>query len=185
MELFDIKDNKFILNPTNLYLPPFRQIWERDKSKGKEQAYKEIAYVTFLCNFSKENPYGAYIESERENKIKQDIIGDINWEPDELVKEAVDKYREMQSTANSRLLVSAKKAADKLAIYFDNFDPEARDKNGRALYPISEVRAGLKDLSDIVRSLDKLQKQVQAEQLEAQEARGGSQIGAYEIPNNE
>ncbi len=182
MELFDIENDRLVINPTNLYIPPFRQIWERDKSKGKEKAHNEIAYVTFLCNLSRRNPYNSYPEREKDGKIKKDLFGKADWQPDELVQKAIQKYNEMQRTTNSRLLQSAKDGAQKLADYFDQVDFNAIDNYGRPRYSAKEYAANLKEVGNIVKSLTQLEKQVEKEQLEASEARGGSEIGLYEVP---
>lgn len=184
MELFDIENNRLVLNPTNLYIPPFKQIWDRDKSKGKERAHNEIAYVAFLCNLSRRNPYNGYSEQEKESKIRKDIFGDESWEPDELVQKAVEKYKEMQKTTNSRLLRSAMNGAQKLADYFDKADFDEIDARGRPRYSAKDYAANLKEVGNIVKSLSQLEKQVEKEQLEASEARGGSEIGMYEIPES-
>jgi len=185
MELFDIENNRLKLSPTNLYIPPFRSIWERDKTKGKEKANAELAYVTFLCNMSRQNPYNGYSDIIKESKIKKDLFGDKNWEPDDLVKEAINKYKEMQETTNSRLLKSAKNGAQKLADYFDKVDFNLMDNYGRPVYSAKEYSANLKEVGNIVKSLSQLEKQVEKEQIEASEARGGTEIGMYEIPPEE
>ena len=41
MALFDIKNGTVILNPDSLALPGFREIWKKDKTKGKNKATKE------------------------------------------------------------------------------------------------------------------------------------------------
>jgi len=90
MELFDIDGGNVVLSPTSLYIPPFKKLWERDASEDKERATKEIAYVAFLCNLSTKNPYNAYTDSIREEKVNKDTI---NKKPDTLIKEAIKKYK--------------------------------------------------------------------------------------------
>ena len=40
MALFDLKNGNIILNPDSLALPGFREIWKKDKTKGKDKANK-------------------------------------------------------------------------------------------------------------------------------------------------
>ncbi len=185
MELFDIENDRLVLNPTNLYIPPFKKIWDRDKSKGKSKAYNEIAYVTFLCNMSRKNPYNAYSDFDKDKKIREDLFGSPDWEPNNLVQEAIEKYNEMQKTTNSRLLQSAKNGAQKLANYFDRVDFEAIDNYGKPKYSARDYAFNLKEVGNIVKSLTQLEKQVEKEQMELSEARGGSEIGIYEIPDKQ
>lgn len=182
MELFDIERGKLVLHPNNLYIPQFKKIWERDKDPGKEQATKEIAYITFLCNLSSKNPYGGYAEKDKAIRIAQDVFNDINYKPDAEIKAAIDKYTEMQSTTYTRLLKSSLKAADKLAEYFDLLDFAQLDSSGKPVYTVRDLGFSLKEVGNIIKSLTSLEKQVQRDQLEATTARGGNEIGFYETP---
>ena len=182
MELFDIERGKLVLHPNNLYIPQFKKIWDRDKDPGKEQATKEIAYITFLCNLSSKNPYGGYAEKDRAIKVAQDIFDDINYKPDDLIKEAITKYSEMQSTTYTRLLRSSLNAADKLAEYFELLDFSKVDSTGKPLYTVRDLGFSLKEVGNIIKSLTSLEKQVQRDQLESTTARGGNEIGLYETP---
>lgn len=171
MELFDVENGKIVLNPNSLYIPEFKEIWERDKTKGKHNAMNEIAYVTFLCSYSQKNPYNAYDHKIKESKVREDTI---QKEPDKLLKEAVVKYNEMQQTASSKLVESAIKAADVLADYFNEATKE----------DATNIIRNMEKLGNTVKTLDTLQKQLQREQIEAASARGGSEIGLYELPKN-
>ena len=182
MELFDIERGRLILNPNSLYVPEFRRIWERDKMSTKDQATKEIAYVTFMCNLSNKNPYNAYSERDKAIKITQDIFGDINYKPDDVIKEAMKKYTEMQSTTYTRLLKSSLKAADKLAEYFEMLDFTKLDSMGKPVYTVRDLGFSLKEVGNIIKSLTSLEKQVQKDQLESVKVRGDNEIGMYETP---
>jgi hypothetical protein len=92
MELFDIEAGKVVLDPNVLYIPEFKQIWDRDKGKDKNIATAQLAYVTFLCNFSSKNPYNSYSDKDKEKKVRDDTT---KKEPDELIKKAIKKYKEM------------------------------------------------------------------------------------------
>jgi len=169
MELFDIKGGLIELNPTNLYIPEFRQIYERDKTKDKHVAMDELAYVVFLCSMSSKNPYGAYSHTIREKYVRADTI---KKEPDSLILNAIKKYKELQKTASSKLVENAIKAADVLADYFG----EVRKEDA------GEIIRNMEKLGGVVKTLETLKKQLEKEQLEAASARGGNEIGLYEMP---
>ena len=180
MELFDIEGGKLVLNPANLYIPEIRALWERDKTKEKNQATKEISYVTFMGNMSTKNPYMAYSERDKEVKVRKDTI---QKEPDEAIKKALERYKEFQNTTNTRLLLGARSAADKLAGYFEGVDFSQLDSYGKPVYSARELASNLKEVGNIVKSLVLLEKQVQKEQLDQQAVRGGNEIGQYELPD--
>lgn len=184
MKVFDIVDNRVVLNPQSLNIPEFKAIWDRDKSKQKGNATKEISYIVYRYDESLDNPYRAYKEDDREQAILRDFIG-TDWKPDELVLKAIDKFVELKQTTNSRLLRSAKKAADKLSEYFDSVDFNVKDKQGKPVFSSRDLASNLKEVAGIVKSLNMLEDMVRKEQMESSNIRGGGDIGLYEIPRED
>jgi hypothetical protein len=90
-ELFNIKDGKIVITPDKLAIPVFKQIYERDKSKNKDIAFKELSYIFFMVDFN--SPYQSYPNDKKEKMIIEDIFKD-KWSPDKLVKEGITKYTE-------------------------------------------------------------------------------------------
>lgn len=180
MELFDIEGGKIVLNPNSLFIPEFKEIWDRDKSKDKYNATNEIAYIVFMANMSNKNPYNAYSDKDKAAKVLSDTI---RKEPDEVILKALNRYKEFQNTTNTRLLMGARSAADKLAEYFETIDFSLVDGYGKPIYSARELASNLKEVGNIVKSLVLLETQVHREQLEMHAARGGSEIGLYELPD--
>jgi len=176
--LFDLKDGKVVLNPNSLAIPSFKKIYERDKSKKKDRALTEISYVYFLVDYK--SPYSAYPEDKREKAIKTDFISIDSWEPDELILEAIDKYKEFQRTTSMRLLDGAKAASDKLTDYFNNIDFALMDDNRKPVYTAKDVAANLKSVGAIVESLEKVEDKIKKEISTSSTIIGGGTEGAYE-----
>lgn len=183
-KIFDIDNNKVVLNPQSLNIPEFKAIWDRDKSKLKGNATKEISYIVYLYDESIDNPYRAYKDEEREQIILKDFMGS-EWVPDELILKAIEKFKDLKQTTNSRLLRSAKKAADKLSEYFDSVDFNVRDSSGRPVFSSRDLASNLKEVAGIVKSLNMLEEMVRKEQMESSNIRGGGDIGLYEIPRDD
>ena len=179
-EIFDIIGGDIVLKSESLYIKPFRDLWNRDKSKHKEQATNEISFIVFLLHPM--SPYMAYPEDVRESIIKDDLFGNIDWEADDLVISAKNKYKEFQSTTNTRLLDSAKYAAEELSTYFRSVNFEIIDDRGKPVYSARELASNLSAIGDIVKSLSMLEKQVRRENIENMSVRGHSEIGDYELP---
>lgn len=168
--LFDLEKGRVILNPTALFIPEFKKVWSRDKSKDKEIAVKEISYIVFMYSF--QSPYQAYSERDREGKILNDYFLELpDWKPDKVVIAAIRKYKELQDSVSLRLLRSTKLALETIESYFETASPE----------DISIIVKNAKELGNLVQSLDKLEKQVQKEQLDKASVRGSSEIGLFEI----
>jgi hypothetical protein len=178
MKLFDIVAGKVVMNPTILWIPEFRDLWERDKSKYKEKAVNEISYIVFLYDFR--SPYLAYSANDREHRIIQDCFKDSKWQPDEQIQAATKKYIELQSSPILRLLQASMDCCDKMTDYLNNVDLNLRDSYGKPIYTIKEVRDTMKDIGDIVGSLESIKEKVEKEQMERGSVRGGTGIGAFE-----
>lgn len=186
MRLFDILNGKLVINqPEVLAIPEFNIIWDRDQDEDKVTAMKELSYITFLCDDSINNPYRSYKEGEREAVLRKDFIRDKKWKPDKKVENAIEKYKKAVQTTNSRLLKSAKNAADKLAEYFDMIDFNEMDNYGKPVFSAKELSSNLAAVGNIVKSLTQLEDMVRKEQLESNTIRGGGEIGYYEVPKND
>jgi len=180
MKLFDIKGEEVVLNVQVLGIPPFKELYERDKSKGKRNAHKEISYITFLCDNTIDNHYRGYSEIDRRRILKRDFIGNENWEPDELVLKAINKFKNLQKTPTSRLYEAALDGANKLAGYFTNIDFNTLDEDGKPIHSAKELAQNLSAVGNIVRSLKQLEAVVRQEQQDASTARGGNIINEFE-----
>lgn len=182
MKVFDIVNGEVVIDPGRLIVPEFKKLWQRDKSKDKRNATKEIAYIIFLYDLSADNPYRGYTEFERDPVLKKDLFGSLNWEPDEDVGNAIEKFKKLMETTNTRVLLGAKKAAEELAKWFEQIDFSLIDKYGKPVFSARELSSNLKEVGNIVKSLSQLEEMVRQEQLEKTTTRGGTDIGMYEIP---
>lgn len=181
MTLFDIENGKVVLKASSLAIPEFKLIWEKDKTKSKDKAYNQLSYIIFLCDVSLSNPYRNYTDEDRNNILKKDFLG--GKDPDEDMLNAIVKYRKLQETVSVRMLRSAKNAAEKLSIYFDNIDFDLLDKFNKPVYSARDVASNLKEIGSIVKSLGILEDQVKKEQSSSGKVRGGVDIGDYEMPD--
>lgn len=145
---------------------------------------KEISYITFLFDLSADNPYRGYTEFERDIVLKKDLFGSLDWEPDISVKDAIDRFKKLMETTNTRVLLGAKKAAEELAKWFEQIDFTKVDGYGKPIFSARELSSNLKEVGNIVKSLGLLEEMVRREQIEKTTSRGGSDIGMYEIPRS-
>lgn len=185
MKAFDILGDSVTFTPEFLAVPEFRAIWDRDKRKGKAQAMKELSFVALLCDNTTSNPYRNYSEEIRWEILRDDYIGKKDWSPDKAIKAAVEKLHSMSETTSSRLLRSAKIAADKLGNYFESVDFTLLDDSGKPVYSARELASNLGAVGNIVKSLKVLEDQVRKEQLDDNITRGGFEIGVFEIPDDD
>jgi hypothetical protein len=177
--LFDIVGGNVIMNPTILWMPEFKILWDRDKSKHKATAVKEISYIVFLYSFK--SPYLAYSERDRKVKILQDYFDGQEWKPDKEVEAAIKRYNDLQETATTRLLNASLRLCDKVTEYFDSIDFNEKDRMGKPIHTLNDVVKNMKDVGPVVKSLESLKDQVLREQMDKSIIRGGTDIGLFEL----
>lgn len=185
MRAYDIVGDRVTFTPEFLAVPEFRVIWDRDKTKNKAKATKQLSFIAFLCDNSPINPYMGYSEDLREEVLKEDFIGDTKWEPDVEVLAGIKKLYQLFQSPSSRLLAGALVAADQLAKWFKSIDFKQMDDNGKPIYSARELSSNLASVGNIIKSLKQLEKQVRQEQLDDSTARGGAEIGIFEMPTGD
>jgi len=184
MKAFDIVGDHVSFTPEFLAVPEFKAIWDRDRTKNKGRATKELSFIAFLCDNTPANPYMGYSEEIREDILKEDFIGNAKWDIDLLVGYGIRKLNTLFQTPSSRLLAGALVAADQLAGWFKSIDFSKIDDSGKQVFSARELSSNLGSVGTIIKSLKSLEKQVRQEQLDDNMARGGAEIGIFEIPTD-
>ena len=170
MNLFFISDNKILPTPETLLIKEFENIWNRDKTKTKDIASKELAYIYFISDYK--SIYNNYLSLIKETKIKEDIIQNKDWKPDLLIESAIKKYEELQITPTLRLLNGARKALEEMTRYYEHL--KINDRN------ILASATSLDKLGKIAESFDKLEEKIKKEQLEGR-SKANREINPFEI----
>lgn len=185
--LFKVENKAVFPNDETLLISPYKEIWERDKSKEKRMAMKEFAYIEFMCSMRKTNPYKGYEESLRTIKIKEDVIQDKKWKPDSLVTKGVSKLKEFQTGASNTysFFMSVKKAVSNLKDFFDNVDLGERNmKTGNPIYKPAEITRALADADKLLNNFSNLERKVEEELFEESKTKGGKEISPFANPDS-
>lgn len=169
--MFDIQGDKIRLNVEDLAIPPFKEHY--NGAKDKAQALKEIEYVIWLYRWN--TPYEAYPVSQRASVVAKDVFKNEKYVPSEDVKKLATRFIEFQETPGTRLLTASQTAAEGLIAALNDYSSTLMD-----IDTAIKVTRILKDVGNIVKSLDIAMKQAKAEQLETGRIKGGGTIGLYE-----
>ena len=169
--MFDIQGDKIRLSTDDLAIPPFKDHY--NSAKDKQQALKEIEYVVWLHRWN--TPYEAYPINERPSIVAKDVFKDDNYIPSEQVKDLARRFIEFQETPGTRLLTASQTAAEGLIAALNDYSTGMMD-----IDTAIKVTRILKDVGNIVKSLDIAMKQAKAEQVESGRVKGGGTIGLYE-----
>ena len=169
--MFDIQGDKIRMSVEDMAIPPFKEHYNNAKDKSK--ALKEIEYVIWLHKWN--TPYEAYPANERPLIVAKDVFKDEKYVPSEEVKELARRFNQFQETPGTRLLNASQTAAEGLIAALNDYSSGSMD-----IDTAIKVTRILKDVGNIVKSLDIAMKQAKAEQVEAGRVKGGGIIGLYE-----
>lgn len=184
--LFEIQERTVFPNPETLLIEPFKSIWERDKTKTKEKALEELAYIEFMASMKKSNPYKGYPEDVKKEKIENEIITIKNWKPDKLVLQGIEKIKEFQTDASTSYIyyMSAKIGLEKMREFFLNFDMNERNiKSGTPLYKPKDITSAINDIEKNLQNLKALEKRVEEEIFEEERNKGNKEISPFAKKN--
>lgn len=174
--LITLENNVLRISPEALVIQEFSIIWKRDKTKTKDRALKELAYVYHSTDY--QSIYRNYHPHDRDSKIKTDIFADKEWMPDTVIIMAQDKYASLQTTLSLELMNDAEMGITKLRDYFKQVD-FSEDENGTAA---KNFIANVKAMGDLVKGMKSLREEVEKELSDNMQMRGGSKIGLRELP---
>lgn len=173
-------DNNYpTISAENLVIPEFKKIWDRDKSKTKDTAKTELAYIYFLLDTK--SPYLAYSEEEMEERLVVDLFKTKTYKPDKDLVSAMAKFEQLSETPASLLLKDARSAVAEIRKFLRNVDLEERSKSGMPVYKASEVTKTLSDLDKVVDSLQKIEERLSREEFSIGQARGNVTGGELEF----
>lgn len=184
--LFEVVNKIVVPTDEVLQVPPFKEIWERDKSPKKEVAIQEFTYMEFMTSSLATNPYRGYSEDKKEAVIRKDVIKEKNWKPDKLIEEGMEKIITLQTEGSSTysLYMSAIKAKDKLESFFNNFDMEEKnERSGNPIYKPRDITIAIQDLDKTIMSLKSLEKKVEEDLFEVAKIRGQKKISDFANPD--
>jgi len=185
--LFTVENKLVSPNVETLLISPFKDIWERDKTKQRDVAIQEFTYVEFVTSQKKSNPFRGYPDGVKQQKVKESIFGkDSEWQPDKLIVKAIKVMEEFQykASATYSYYISAKKGADKVKYFFITFDmSEVNPKTGNPVYKPKDITSALKDTDDVITKLDKLGKKVEEELYDKIVTKAQKEISPFADPN--
>lgn len=170
MKLFKYECYRVVISEEALILKPFKKIWDRDKSKDKNKALQELAYIYFM-----EDPASDYSyltdKEDRSRAIKEGEGLREDWEPDEDLIKAMSFYASFKSTS-ALMLEDTRIAVDNLRNYLRKIDLGETDDKGRPVHTISTVVSAIKQIPQLVTDLAEAEKAIAKEMFEQGRVRG-------------
>ena len=178
MKLFRYEGYKLHISEEAFVLKPFKELWNRDKTKNKDKALQELAFIFFMCDPRSDYQY-IVDEEERAKAIKEGEGIDSKWKPDNKVIEAMKFYKQFKPVS-ALLLEDTRVAVDKLRQLLRNIDLTEVDDKGKPIYTLNTVTATIKQIPSLVKDLDEAEKAIAKEIMESDKVRGAQEKSMYE-----
>lgn len=173
--VYDNVNNRLEINEGEILLvKEFKTLFDRDKSKTKDQVFKELTYIYLAIDWK--SPYSQYTELERhEEALRDSGITEEEFNNPEF-REACRKYRALQDSNKSiKMLNAAKSAVDRFIDYFEVIvDLNERDQNGKPIFSAEKVMKEVSSLNKVHQELIDLENAVKKELTEQSTLRAGA-----------
>lgn len=173
IKLFKYEGYKIVISEEALALKPFRQIWQRDKTINKEKALMELGFIYFFCDPRSDYQF-LVDDNERLEAIKEGEGLPAKWEPDKVLKEAMDFYMSFKPIS-ALLLEDTRFMVNKYRkrLRSQEFDElEVRE--------LKEVGALIKQIPSLVKDLDEAEKALNSEMRNSGKMRGQGEKTIFE-----
>jgi len=136
----------------------------------------ELAYIYFMLD--PKSPYAKYSEDARKEQVLEDVP---KVKMSKKLQAGMDKYDELIDSVALQLLRAGREGAFKLRNYFRDVDLQERDDNGKLVHSAKDLMYNLTKLGDTIDGIDKLEEIVKKQEAEGTVARGGVEIGRYNV----
>ena len=156
MKLFRFEGYKLTISEEAFLLKPFKILWNRDKTKGKEKALQELGFIYFFCDPRSDYQYIVDEDRRREAIIDGEGIKK-GWKPDKEVQQAIDFYNSFKSES-ALLLEDTRFAVDKLRKLLRDIDLNALDDKGKPVYTLNTITSTIKQIPALVKDLNEAEK---------------------------
>lgn len=173
IKLFKYEGYKIVISEEAFALKPFRQIWQRDKTINKEKALMELGFIYFFCDPRSDYQF-LVDDNERLEAIKEGEGLPVKWEPDKVLKEAMDFYMSFKPIS-ALLLEDTRFMVNKYRkrLRSQEFDElEVRE--------LKEVGALIKQIPSLVKDLDEAEKALNSEMRNSGKMRGQGEKTIFE-----
>lgn len=178
MKLFKLEGYNLTISEEAYMLKPFKEIWKRDKSRNKDIALQELAYIYFMED--SRSDYQVYID--REERSKQVKLGEgirDEWSPDKLVQDAQEFYASFKS--ESALLLEDLKAAVNTLRKGMITQEELADIDPEKKPAILNNYAGvISKMTDLAAKIDETEKKMARDTIMSDKVRGSVEKAMFE-----
>lgn len=178
MNLITIKEGRLTISTEAAYIKSFRTMFNRDRTKLKDEYIDACAYIYFMTDPRSDYAYltddverdKAIVETEGIHKLKKDSV----------FKEAMSVYKEHCKSTATESLSDTKIALDKLRSLLRNADFEKLDKNDKPIYTPQALASTIEKVIGLAVQVSDAEKKIFKDIGEDFDARGKSTKGVLD-----
>jgi len=172
MKIFEIENNNVTYAPQALLLKPFKELWERDKSKSKGRAKDELAYIWYMEDV-RSDFYDIVDEDERRTEVLK-FLTELppSYKEDAAIKTAKKEYKRLSEGMAVKLLKDAMIMIQKMRVAMLATDFDERDKSGKPIHDIDKVMRYVDRIPTLLKSLKETYREIEREAQEQHLMRG-------------
>lgn len=191
MRLISVDENQMpIPSPEVRTIKPFSVIFRSSKSRAKlygltddkEAPFclKEFSFIHFVTVYdSRFRMYAT--QQEMVDAIKGAVELPVEWEPDQLIIEAIEVYTDLQITPSLKLYEAAVSGIEKLKKQIETFDLDERTKSGGFVLKPTEYQATINGITKNMEEVKRAEDMVRKEQDLKKRGKGGRNLGLFEL----
>lgn len=178
MNLFQMIEYNLHISEEAYSLTPFKKLVDSDKSKDKELAMKELAFIWFMSDIKSDYNY-ILNEKDKQEEIIKDLQLPKTWKRTKDVQTAMDFYKNRSKTVSSTILENSLFIANTLSNKMKKL-VMADEEDMLSIKDIESIAKGLTQMPGIVTALQKLENTVIKEQTEKSSNVGSQEKAMFE-----
>lgn len=180
MNLFQMVEYNLQISEEAYALAPFKKLLDNDKSKDKEVAMKELAFVWFMSDIKSTYNY-ILNEKDKQEEIIKDLQLPKTWKRNKDVDNAIIFYKDRSKTVSSTILENSLFIANTLSNKMKKIVTESEENDTElSIKDIESISKGLTQMPNIVKSLQQLEQTVLKEQAEKSDKVGSQDKALFE-----
>ena len=173
MKLIEFDGLEFKIADEALLVRPIRELFEKDKTKKKENFWKQMSYLWFMVD-----PRSTYQYLVDENKRSEEIIAQEglgkDWQPSFELREAMDIYRKHTVTTASLLLEDMRNGVDALRSMLRAFGSVEISDGKAAAQVASSLTATIAKIPELMKAMADAEKALAKDFASEDIARGSA-----------
>lgn len=175
MKLFKMENWQLQVDEEAWGYKPFKKILDRDKTKDKTNAFKEMFFIWNFCDVKSDYMHLTDLEVRTE-EIKKDIGLNKTWKIDKDIQAAIDFYNKRSISVIEQLYRQTLKAASDIGNYLGNAEQllHERDDRDKPVYDVSKITMAVQKVPKLMKDLKEAYSEVVAEQKDTENRVKGS-----------